>query len=73
MFTSLRDICLDSVVGGESAQVVGCIRAKGLCVLTSGSSGRLFYAPIDAPKKIIDLGTGTGIWAVEGLYTRTAQ
>ncbi len=28
--------------------------------------GRLFYAPIsDHPHKIIDLGTGTGIWALE--------
>lgn len=31
------------------------------------TNGRLFYAPIDAnPQKIVDLGTGTGIWAIEG-------
>lgn len=31
------------------------------------ASGKLFYAPIgDNPQKILDLGTGTGIWAVDG-------
>ncbi|KAK8851018.1 Secondary metabolism regulator LAE1 [Apiospora arundinis] len=30
------------------------------------TNGRLFYAPIDEnPQKIVDLGTGTGIWAIE--------
>jgi len=30
------------------------------------TDGRLFLAPIPpSPKKIIDIGTGTGIWAVE--------
>ncbi|KAK7987135.1 hypothetical protein PG988_002123 [Apiospora saccharicola] len=30
------------------------------------TNGRLFYAPIDQhPQKIVDLGTGTGIWAIE--------
>ncbi|OHF01712.1 methyltransferase [Colletotrichum orchidophilum] len=30
------------------------------------TDGKLFHAPIgDAPNKIIDLGTGTGIWAME--------
>ncbi|KAK0624950.1 S-adenosyl-L-methionine-dependent methyltransferase [Bombardia bombarda] len=36
--------------------------------LTDGGtrSGKLFFAPIgDNPQKIIDLGTGTGIWAIE--------
>lgn len=32
----------------------------------SSQDGRLFYAPVDEhPQKIIDLGTGTGIWALE--------
>jgi hypothetical protein len=32
-------------------------------------SGKLFYAEIgDNPQKIIDLGTGTGIWALDGSY-----
>lgn len=31
------------------------------------TNGKLFYAPIDEnPQKIVDLGTGTGIWAIEG-------
>jgi ribosomal protein L11 methylase PrmA len=30
--------------------------------------GKLFLAPVgDHPQKIIDLGTGTGIWAIEGI------
>ncbi|KAK7994425.1 hypothetical protein PG991_016013 [Apiospora marii] len=30
------------------------------------TNGKLFYAPIDEnPQKIVDLGTGTGIWAIE--------
>ncbi|KAM7214214.1 Trans-aconitate 2-methyltransferase [Rhypophila decipiens] len=30
------------------------------------TDGKLFFAPIgDAPKKVIDVGTGTGIWAIE--------
>ncbi|KAK2762029.1 methyltransferase domain-containing protein [Colletotrichum kahawae] len=33
------------------------------------TDGRLFFAPIaDNPAKIIDLGTGTGIWAIESQY-----
>jgi hypothetical protein len=28
--------------------------------------GRLHYAPLDNPQNIIDLGTGTGIWAIDG-------
>ncbi|KAL8796300.1 MAG: hypothetical protein Q9195_001415 [Heterodermia aff. obscurata] len=28
-------------------------------------SGNLHLAPLEAPKKIIDIGTGTGIWAIE--------
>lgn len=32
------------------------------------TDGKLFYAPIgDYPQKILDLGTGTGIWAIEGM------
>jgi len=26
---------------------------------------RLFFAPINDPKRAIDIGTGTGIWAVD--------
>ena len=27
--------------------------------------GKLFLAPIKDPKRILDIGTGTGIWAME--------
>lgn len=31
------------------------------------TNGKLFFAPIvEQPQKILDLGTGTGIWAIEG-------
>ena len=26
---------------------------------------KLFKAPIDNPKKVLDLGTGTGIWCID--------
>jgi hypothetical protein len=32
-------------------------------------SGKLFFAPIcENPHKILDLGTGTGTWAIDGEY-----
>lgn len=35
-------------------------------MMLESTDGRLFYAPIgDHPQKIADLGTGTGIWAIE--------
>ena len=27
--------------------------------------GSLYFSPLESPKRIIDLGTGTGIWAIE--------
>ena len=34
--------------------------------------GKLYLAPIgDNPQKIIDLGTGFGEWAIEGMWRRT--
>jgi hypothetical protein len=30
------------------------------------TAGKLFFAPIEHLAKVIDLGTGTGIWAVDG-------
>jgi ribosomal protein L11 methylase PrmA len=27
--------------------------------------GRLFFAPLDHPKRILDIGTGSGIWPIE--------
>ena len=36
--------------------------------------GKLYLAPIgDNPQKIIDLGTGFGDWAIEGMLRRDAQ
>ncbi len=33
--------------------------------------GKMYMAPIgDNPQKIIDLGTGFGEWAIEGMSTR---
>jgi methylase of polypeptide subunit release factors len=29
------------------------------------AGAKLLYAPVDAPQRILDLGTGTGIWAIE--------
>ena len=29
------------------------------------ASGSLFYAPVPMPKRILDLGTGSGIWAIK--------
>lgn len=27
--------------------------------------GRLYFAPVQRPKRILDIGTGSGIWAIE--------
>jgi len=27
--------------------------------------GKLHLAPLDAPQRILDIGTGTGIWAID--------
>lgn len=35
-------------------------------MMLEATDGRLFFAPISShPLKILDLGTGTGIWAIE--------
>lgn len=35
-------------------------------MMMESTDGRLFYAPIGPnPQKVIDLGTGTGLWAIE--------
>lgn len=40
-------------------------------MMLEATDGRLFYAPLgDYPQKIIDLGTGTGIWALESMRAR---
>jgi ribosomal protein L11 methylase PrmA len=39
--------------------------------------GKLHYAPLNNPQNIIDIGTGTGIWAIDGrnlvLYTSETE
>lgn len=38
-------------------------------MMLEATDGRLFYAPIgEYPQKIVDLGTGTGMWALESEY-----
>jgi ubiquinone/menaquinone biosynthesis C-methylase UbiE len=34
-------------------------------LLTTGLGGKLFLAPLDKPAKVLDVGTGTGIWAID--------
>lgn len=29
------------------------------------AGGQLYFAPIDNPQRVLDLGTGTGIWAMD--------
>jgi SAM-dependent methyltransferase len=42
-------------------------------MMLEATNGKLFYAPIgDYPQKVLDLGTGTGIWAIEGMRTPAA-
>jgi len=37
-----------------------------------GKEGKLYLAPIDNPARVIDVGTGTGIWALDfGEYVVT--
>ncbi|KXH42664.1 methyltransferase [Colletotrichum nymphaeae SA-01] len=39
-------------------------------MMLEATDGKLYFAPIgDNPQKIIDLGTGTGIWAIESQLT----
>lgn len=35
-------------------------------MMASLCGGKLFLAPIEQPRKVLDLGTGTGIWAIDG-------
>ena len=34
-------------------------------VITLLLNGELHLAPLESPKRILDLGTGTGLWAIE--------
>lgn len=37
-------------------------------MMLEATDGRLFYAPVgENPQRIADLGTGTGIWAIESM------
>jgi ubiquinone/menaquinone biosynthesis C-methylase UbiE len=36
--------------------------------------GKMYLAPIgDNPQKIIDLGTGFGEWAIEGMWSKSEE
>lgn len=38
-------------------------------MMLEATDGKLYYAPIgDHPQKIIDLGTGTGLWAMDSKF-----
>jgi methylase of polypeptide subunit release factors len=40
-------------------------------MMLEATNGKYFYAPIaENPSKILDLGTGTGIWAIESESTK---
>jgi ubiquinone/menaquinone biosynthesis C-methylase UbiE len=34
-------------------------------VFCLASGGKLFHAPIEKPGRVLDAGTGTGIWAID--------
>lgn len=35
-------------------------------VFVSGMGGKLYFAPVgDEPSRVLDIGTGTGIWAIQ--------
>ena len=38
-------------------------------VVVNLCGGNLHYAPLENPQSIIDLGTGTGIWTMDSMYT----
>jgi hypothetical protein len=35
--------------------------------------GRLHYAPLENPQKILDVGTGIGVWAIESEFHRSLE
>jgi hypothetical protein len=45
-----------------SAIFDGCLPCSSWLVLLKGE---LYKAPVKIPQKILDLGTGTGIWAID--------
>jgi len=36
-------------------------------------NGKLHYAPLHNPKSILDIGTGTGIWAIDSMFNTPQQ
>lgn len=39
-------------------------------MIVSLCDGRLHFAPLKSPEKILDVGTGTGIWAIDSMRPR---
>ncbi len=35
------------------------------CMMVHVGRGRLHYAPLKNPQRVLDIGTGTGIWAID--------
>ena len=39
--------------------------AQGLTIIKVSIGNKLYTAPIKSPGRVLDIGTGTGIWAME--------
>jgi methylase of polypeptide subunit release factors len=35
--------------------------------------GRLHYAPLKNPQQVVDIGTGTGVWAIDSALWRSVH
>ncbi|KFY92876.1 hypothetical protein V498_04686 [Pseudogymnoascus sp. VKM F-4517 (FW-2822)] len=57
---------ITSSIYAHTLSVAAAIKDMKHAMLMELTDGKLFYAPIgENPQKILDIGTGTGIWAIE--------